>query len=146
MKRQRLFLTPQTTDGETPISTLNTTPLIDVMLVLLIMFIVTIPISTHNLKLDVPTGPTPPEGAPPPVHRLEMDSGGSLRWDGAAIPESALIGRLALLKAEDAELHFRADGEARYEDFNRVLAQLKRAEIGRLGLIDNQRFIAEKAF
>jgi biopolymer transport protein ExbD len=144
MARRRSLSAPPLVDVG-PISTLNTTPLIHVMLVLLIMFIVTIPLTTHNLKLDLPTGPVSNE-MPPPVHRLTMDAAGRLTWDGAALPEAALASRLAVLKAEDGELHFRADGEARYEDFNRVLSLVKRAEIGRLGLIDNARFIDNGAF
>ena len=69
--------------AEGPILALNTTPLIDVMLVLLIMFIVTIPAATHKLPLALPSGPPPP--APPPaVHRIGIGASGALSWGGIA--------------------------------------------------------------
>lgn len=122
-----------------PISELNTTPLIDVMLVLLVMFIVTIPISTHKVAIDTPVGELRVTAEP---HLLDLDKAGRLYWDGAAIAEARLPAYLAALKAAgpDAVLHFRADGETRYETFDRVLAAVKRAGIGRFGLIGNERF------
>jgi biopolymer transport protein ExbD len=124
-----------------PISELNTTPLIDVMLVLLIMFIVTIPIATHKVKLDLPG----PDGTvAPQVFRLDLDAAGRLHWNGALLPERDLPARLAVLKASgtDASLAFAADAESRYEDFDRVLATIKRAGIDKLGLVGNERFAA----
>jgi biopolymer transport protein ExbD len=136
--RMRTVPFPTMMDSE-PIGDLNTTPLIDVMLVLLVMFIVTIPIATHKVKLDLPTvdGQTEPQ-----VYRLDMDSGGRLYWDGAPLPEAQLPARLAMVRdaGSDASLEFRADGESRYEDFDRVLAVLKRAQITSLGLVGNERF------
>ena len=130
--------------AQEPFSQLNTTPLIDVLLVLLIMFIITIPLTSHEVPLDLPQGPPPAAQAEPLVHRLDMDAGGRLRWDGAALPEAQLAARLAAVRdaGNSAELHFRTDGEARYEDFDRVLAIVKRAGIARLGLVDNHRFAA----
>jgi biopolymer transport protein ExbD len=114
--------------------------LIDVMLVLLIMFIITIPMATHSVKIDLPK-----EGDPlttPRVYTLGLDSGGRVSWDGAPVAESALPGRLAALKANrDAVLQVRTDGEARYEDFDRVLAIVKGAGIERLGFVDNGRYV-----
>ncbi|MFN3388383.1 MAG: ExbD/TolR family protein [Allosphingosinicella sp.] len=123
-----------------PISELNTTPLIDVMLVLLIMFIVTIPIANHAVKLDLPVGPPPAVQAEPTVHRLDIDAGGRLFWDGAPVAEAALPARLETVRAAgpDAVLHLRADAEARYETFDRILAAVKRAGVERLGFPDNQ--------
>jgi biopolymer transport protein ExbD len=140
--RRRLAHRAFAVPAEAPISALNTTPLIDVMLVLLIMFIVTIPIMTHKVEVDLPTGPPPPQ-APPEIHDLAMDVAGRLRWDGAPIGEAALPARLAAFKARgpNAVLHFRAAGETRYEDFDRVLAVLKRAGIERLGFVGNDRFV-----
>jgi len=116
--------------AEQPISALNTTPLIDVMLVLLIMFIVTIPITSHKVPLDLPQQ-APPATEEPLVRRLDLDASGGLSWDGARIGEGALPALLA--QVGSAELHFRTDGETRYEDFDRVLASVKRARIERLG-------------
>src|SRR5688500_17340463 len=94
-----------------PIRDLNTTPLIDVMLVLLVMFIITIPIATHKVALDLPTGPGEIE---PKVYRLDMDAAGRLRWDGAPLAEAQLPARLAAVReaGPDATLEFRADGRS----------------------------------
>jgi biopolymer transport protein ExbD len=127
------------TVAEQPIGTINTTPIIDVMLVLLIMFIITIPVMTHSVKIDLPIGRP---GAEPETHRLELDSASRPSWDGAPIAESALPARLAAFRASapDGILHFRAEAETRYEDFDRVLAEVKRAGIARLGFVGNDRF------
>ena len=127
--------------GDAPMSELNTTPLIDVMLVLLIMFIITVPVATHKVPLDLPQG----DGAPsePVVYRLELDAAGRIRLDGALLPDAALPGRLAAISADPAgELHLRADGETPYDRFDRVLAAVKRAGVTRLGMVGNERFAA----
>jgi biopolymer transport protein ExbD len=126
--------------AEQPISSINIVPLIDVLLVLLIMFIITIPIMTHSVKIDLPSiGPRAPE---PESHQLALDPAGRLSWDGAPIAEAALPARLAAFRAAapDGTLHFRAEPETRYEDFDRVLADVKRAGIARLGFVGNDRF------
>ncbi|HEX8535288.1 MAG TPA: biopolymer transporter ExbD [Allosphingosinicella sp.] len=123
-----------------PISELNTTPLIDVMLVLLIMFIITIPITTHKVPLDLPGG-IPPARSEPIVHRLNLDQSGRITLDGAALSERDLPARLAAISAEPtSELHLRAESETPYDRFDRVLAAVKRAGVTRLGLVDNERF------
>jgi biopolymer transport protein ExbD len=122
-----------------PMRDLNTTPLIDVMLVLLVMFIITIPISTHKVDLDLPSVDSDMN---PQVFHLDMDSAGRLHWDGAPLPEAQLPVRLAAVRdaGQNASLEFRADGESRYEDFDRVLAVLKKSGISSLGLVGNERF------
>ena len=138
--RRRLYTQPFSVQTGAPISDVNTTPLIDVMLVLLIMFIMTVPIATHKVPVDLPQGITEVT-EPPKVHRLSLDASGALFWNGAPLPAGQLPARLAAVKAEaNAELHFRTDAEARYERFDQVLAQIKGAGITRLGLVDNQRF------
>lgn len=126
---------------EQPIGTLNTTPLIDVMLVLLIMFIITIPVMTHSVKVDLPSDPRDAL-AEPETHSLAIDFAGRLSWDGAPMAESALPARLTAFRAAapDGVLHFRADAQTRYEDFDRVLADVKRSGIERLGFVGNDRF------
>ena len=123
-----------------PFSTVNTTPLIDVMLVLLIMFIITIPIMTHKVKIDLPQGIPPATLVEPETHLLALDTAARLTWDGAPIAEAALPGRLAAFRAAapDGVLHFRTDAETRYEDFDRVLASVKRGGIERLGFVGNE--------
>ena len=122
-----------------PMGDLNTTPLIDVMLVLLVMFIVTIPIATHKVKLDLPTVPGQTE---PKIYRLDLDPAGRLSWDGVPIAEAQLPARLATVSqaGPDSTLEIRADAESRYEDFDRVLATVKRSGITSLGLVGNERF------
>jgi biopolymer transport protein ExbD len=126
---------------DAPISDMNTTPLIDVLLVLLIMFIITIPIQTHSVKLNLPTG----DGGSiePETHRLDMDRAGRIAFDGAPISEAALAPRLVSMRTgnKDAVLHFRTDGEARYEDFDRTLAVVKKAGIENLGFLGNEGFV-----
>ena len=133
--------------ADLPIATLNTTPLIDVMLVLLIMFIVTIPAATHKVAIALPSaGPPPPEPPPKPptVHRIDLDAAGSLAWDGVPLAAGALPGRLAAFHADrpDGLLELRADGEARYERFDILMATVKRSGIARLAFIGNERFAA----
>jgi len=125
--------------GEQPFSTINTTPIIDVMLVLLIMFIITLPLTTHSVKIDIP--PPGDTWKEPETHRLALDSASRLSWDGAPIAEAALPARLAAFRENrDDVLLFRADAETRYEDFDRVLAHVKRAGVERLGFDRNERF------
>lgn len=127
---------------EEPIGALNTTPLIDVMLVLLIMFIVTIPITTHKVAVDLPQGPPIVKPVKPVVYRLELDAAGRLSWDGTPVPHARLPGLLAAMRREpDSELHLRAHAETPYGVVDQVLARVKRAGVERLGLIDNQRFV-----
>ena len=126
-------------EGE-PMMDINTTPLIDVMLVLLIMFIITIPITTHKVPLDLPGG-VPPEQSEPIVHRLNLDQAGRISLDGVPLSERDLPQRLAAISAEPtSELHLRAESETPYNSFDRVLAAVKRAGVVRLGLVDNERF------
>ena len=129
------------TVAEEPIGTVNTTPLIDVLLVLLIMFIFTIPVMTHSVKVDLPGIGDPPL-VEPETHHLALDAASRLSWDGAPIDEAALPARLAAFRAAapDGVLHFRAEAETRYEDFDRVLADVKRAGVTRLGFVGNERF------
>ena len=126
-------------ESQAPIVDLNTTPLIDVMLVLLIMFIITIPITTHKVPLDLPGGP--PERLEPIIHRLSLDAAGRISLDGASLSKAELPARLAAISAEPAsELHLRAESETPYDNFNRVLSAVNRAGVTRLGLVDNERF------
>ena len=127
--------------SEQPIATLNTTPLIDVMLVLLIMFIVTIPLATHKVKIDLPQNGTPPIHEPK-VHWIDLDAAGRTLWDGTPIGAAELPRRLDAFRAmrDDGVLELRADGAARYDDFDRLLAVVKRSGIERLAFVGNERF------
>jgi biopolymer transport protein ExbD len=115
-----------------PIAELNITPLIDVMLVLLIMFIITIPAMTHKVSVDLPQpGPIAAERV---EHRLVLARRGAATLDGVALDDAALAARLRAVAAEPgAALLMRTDPEMRYERFDQVLAQVKRAGVTRLG-------------
>lgn len=134
------FFVPK--DNYAPIAEINTTPLVDVMLVLLIMFIMIIPVAQHKVALDLPP-PAPRVDQPPPVHRLDIDAAGALYWDGAPLAGAALGPRLAALASDPAHpmLALNADGEARYEQVDLVLAAVRRAGVTRLGFVDNARFL-----
>lgn len=120
-----------------PISALNTTPLIDVLLVLLIMLIVTIPAATHKLPVDLPSGS--PKTALDLPHRLDITASGALAWDGRPIADAELPALLASVVAANGELQFKADEAARYERFSGVLNTVKRAGVTRLGFVGNER-------
>jgi biopolymer transport protein ExbD len=116
-----------------PMGELNITPLIDVMLVLLVMFILAVPAITHRVPIDLPQ---PGEVAPAErvEHRLELLADGSVRLDGRAAGGEALSARLRALAADPAALVvFRADGATRYERADELLAEVKRAGVTRLG-------------
>lgn len=121
---------------------INTTPLIDVMLVLLIMLIITIPIQTHAVKLNMPAGATPPT-TPPVVVRIDVDFDGTILWNGEALAdEPALESRLSALAAmpDQPEIHLRPDKLAKYEYVARVMAAAQRLGATKLGLIGNEQF------
>lgn len=139
--RPRRFAPPA--DAHRPIATINTTPLIDMMLVLLIMFIVAIPLNTHKVPLDLPQ-PAPGPADPRPVHRLDIDGAGGIHWDGRTVTAGELRARLAAMTADPAgpALHLAADGAARYELVDQVLADVQRAGVTRLGFVNNAQFEA----
>ena len=126
-----------------PEPAINTTPLIDLMLVLIVMFIVSVPVATHQVPLDLPQG-HPPIVDPAPVHRVNIDSGGQVYWDGEPVADPALRARLAAMAASPAEpeLHLAVDGEARYERVDEILAAIARAGVTRMGFVGNERFAA----
>jgi biopolymer transport protein ExbD len=139
-RRFRLF---QKVAEPGPVTDINTTPLIDVMLVLLIMFIITIPVATHEVPLDLPQV-APPQEPPRPFHQLDIAADGSLAWNGAALPADQLQGRLLQLAADPAtpELRLNPDGETLYGWLDQILAQIRVAGVGRLGFIGNERYAA----
>ena len=120
-----------------PFSAINVTPFIDVMLVLLIVMILSIPIATHKVPIDLPVdgGSTMIEQP----HKLAIDRTGGLYWDGGRISDAELPTRLAALQADaSAVLHMQTDLDARYERFDAVLAVVKRAGVEKLGFVGNQ--------
>ena len=127
---------------EEPIHELNTTPLIDVMLVLLIMFIITIPIQTHAVDVDLPT-----EGPPPPVPRADrnkvaIDANGAVLWNGAPVgmPQLRAVLTETARMRPTPELHVQPHPEARYAVVDEVLAVIKRADVPSMGFVGNERY------
>jgi biopolymer transport protein ExbD len=124
---------------------INTTPLIDVMLVLLIMLILTLPIMNHAVKLDMPNpnyNPPPPP-VPPEVIDLEIYSDGTIIWDGNTVPNiSTLEGyfRTQAVKDPQPEIHLRPDRRARYEVVAEVLAAAQRNHMKRIGFTNTAEF------
>src|ERR1700740_842048 len=113
-----MTMASRTAESQT-IAQINITPLIDVLLVLLIMMILSLPAATHKVAIDLPNGPGKPV-APDKMHRLEIAASGAISLDGAAIAEKALPDQLVATMADkDATLTIRADAAARYETFDR---------------------------
>ena len=122
-----------------PIGAINVTPFIDVLLVLMIMIILTIPIQSHKVPIDLPSAPPPTTPLEPLSHELAIDRTGTLAWDGHPVADAALPALLARVAADErTELHLRTDPETRYDRFDTVLATVKRANITRLGFIGNE--------
>ncbi|MCP1471131.1 biopolymer transport protein ExbD [Sphingobium sp. OAS761] len=130
------------TDADRPLGEMNTTPLIDVMLVLLIMFIITIPVQTHSVGVDLPR-PIPDNFEMNPIkNKVGIDADGVIRWNGAAIDRLTLRQYLAasLRMPVEPELQFQPDAAARYVAVDAVLADIKRAGITNLGFVGNERY------
>lgn len=130
--------------AELPMGEMNTTPLIDVMLVLLIMFIITIPIQTHQVGVDLPQAPDKLLSNPvnSTKNRLTIDADGLLRWNGAAIDRLTLRQYLAasLREPVEPELQFQPDAGARYVVVDEVLAEIRRAGVKNMGFVGNERY------
>ena len=130
-------------DGE-PMMEMNTTPLIDVMLVLLIMFIITIPIQTHAVKIDLPNNANnpPPDAVDPVKNRISIDAAGSIFWNGAAVDKPTLENYLlaSMRMPVEPELQFQPDPQARYEVVDGVLALIKQSKVTKLGFVGNDQY------
>ena len=123
-----------------PLSELNITPLIDVMLVLLVMMILTLPTVLHKVAVDLPQGYAPPGETV--THPLVLARGGEVTLDGVALADAAMPARFRALRADPAALLvMRTDPEARYDRFDHVLAEVKRAGITRLGFAGNEAMV-----
>jgi biopolymer transport protein ExbD len=122
---------------------INTTPLIDVMLVLLIMLIITIPLQTHAVKLNLPQNTPPLASVKPQVVEVDIDFDGTILWNGVVIPDrQTLDAQLAGLAAQpnQPELHVRPDKLADYKYVAEVLASAQRLGVQKIGIIGYEQF------
>ena len=127
-----------------PLSDMNITPLIDVLLVLLVMFIITIPLQTHAVKLDLPQDcPTCPE-VRQLKNRIVVTNGGAILWNGTPVSKDMLAYNLAATTriSPQPELHLQPESEARYELVNDVFVAAKRVGVTRLGFVGNETYRA----
>jgi biopolymer transport protein ExbD len=123
---------------------INTTPLIDVMLVLLIMLIITIPPQLHSVNLDMPVSSNPTKKVDPVVVKIDVDAQSVIHWDGAAISGRAdLESRLvqASRMNPQPELHIRSDAKAKYEAVASVMANAQRLGLTKLGIVGSEQFV-----
>lgn len=116
---------------------INTTPLIDVMLVLLTLLIITLPIQTHAVKLDMPVNPPPPPPIPPPIVELAVDFDGTVTWNGQAVNfptlDSYLLTEGQKPLEEQSEIHLHPDKLAKYDTVAKVLADAQRLGVVKIG-------------
>jgi biopolymer transport protein ExbD len=133
-------------DNETEMVDLNTTPLIDVMLVLLVMLIITIPIQTHAVKLDMPrpTSTPPPQEVEPVIIQLVVDFDGTVTWDGNIVADQATLERYmkqAAIQEPQPEMHLRPNRLAKYGKVAEVLATAQRNGVVKIGFAGNEQYI-----
>ncbi|KPF92652.1 biopolymer transporter ExbD [Novosphingobium sp. AAP83] len=130
-------------DGQ-PMMEMNTTPLIDVMLVLLIMFIITIPVATHavNINLPQPQPPSPNQVIDPIKNKLVLTTTNAILWNGAPITEGQLVSILQSTRAinPEPELQFQPEEYASYEITNRVMKIITDSKVSKFGFVGNENF------
>ena len=132
-------------DDGSPMMEMNTTPLIDVMLVLLIMFIITIPVATHSVDIDLPTpnnNPPPPNMIKPEKNKIMLTNYGEITWNGTVVDGGELVRNLqvtAKMKPEP-ELQFQPESEAGYELSAKVLNIIKGSKVTKFGFVGNEQY------
>jgi len=123
---------------------INTTPLIDVMLVLLVMLIITIPIQLHSVNLNLPTGNPPPPLVKPEVLKIDIDARGVIYFNGEVVPDRATVEeRFKSYAAQGVqpELHLRPDKAAQYDVVAMVMASAQKLGLTKIGIVGSEQFI-----
>ena len=128
------------TADQQPMSEMNTTPLIDVLLVLLVMLIMTVPISTHSLEVELPLGPG--EGPDRVKNSLVLRDSGRLEWNGRPVSDAQLAGQLVLVRRmkPEPEVRFEPEANASYERSAQVLRIVKQSRVDNFGFVGNERY------
>ena len=132
-------------DDGSPMMEMNTTPLIDVMLVLLIMFIITIPVATHAVNIDLPSAQNPPPQTPikPDKNKVVLTPDAKILWNGNEITQGQLVSLLkqTLTLATEPELQFQPDQQAPYDLAAHVLNIIKGSGVTKFGFVGNEQFV-----
>ncbi len=132
-------------DDGSPMMEMNTTPLIDVMLVLLIMFIITIPVATHSVDIDLPVA-SPPDTPPPPVdpikNKVVLTQDNKILWNGTQISDRTLLDnlKLSLTFPVEPELQFEPEENAAYDLSVKVLNVIKGSNVTKFGFVGNEKY------
>jgi biopolymer transport protein ExbD len=131
-------------DDGTPMMEMNTTPLIDVMLVLLIMMILSIPVATHSVDIDLPVA-TPPTNIPPPdmvKNKIVLTPSNEILWNGQAVQPGELVALLqqTLQYSVEPELQFQPEPQASYDLSAKVLNIIKGSKVTKFGFVGNEQF------
>jgi biopolymer transport protein ExbD len=125
---------------------INTTPLIDVMLVLLVMLIITLPIQLHSVNLNMPTGNPPPPLVLPEILKIDIDPAGTVYLNGEPVPDRATLEEklaAAAAQAVQPEVHLRPDKAAKYQVVAGVMASAQRLGLTKIGIIGSEQFVEE---
>jgi len=123
---------------------INTTPLVDVLLVLLVMLIITIPIQLHSVNLNLPIGTPPPSDVKPEVVKIDIDDKSTIYWNGEPVDGRATLqSHLQAVAAQPTqpEVHVRPNKGARYDTFAEVMVSINQAGLRKLGVVGSEQFI-----
>ena len=123
--------------AQAPMAEINTTPLVDVMLVLLIIFIITAPLLTHSVNIDLPRASSAPAEHKPTTLQVSIDADGNVVLGGQVVPSSELESRLrdAVARDPQVEMHLMADRATRYEAVAETMSAARRAGLGKIGFV-----------
>ncbi len=131
-------------NDDEPMIEMNTTPLIDVMLVLIIMLIITIPIQLHSVNMNMPTGNPPPPLVLPDVVKIDIDEVGRIFWNGAVVADQAdLEAKMtsAAAMATQPEIHLRPNKGSKYDIFAYVMTAAQRIGLTKIGIVGHEQFL-----
>ncbi|MEP2989978.1 MAG: biopolymer transporter ExbD [Parasphingorhabdus sp.] len=140
IRENKRFYRQATPSGDKPMAELNITPLIDVLLVLLVMLMLSIPLATHKVDINIP--PPSPGIGEPVVNTIRLNATGTTFWNGTPMDSDRLEQMLSRMARNpiDTVLHFEAEPTARYERFDQVVAMIKRAGVQSVGFADNKQY------